>query len=64
MRDDRGDGSRPDSRRPALIALALIAVLVVAGYFLATALREEGRREDCLMSGRSNCAPLDLPRKD
>jgi hypothetical protein len=55
--DDDGDGSR----RGALIGLAITALIVVAGYFLMNALRDEGKREDCLMSGRTNCAPLDIP---
>jgi len=67
-RDDPGNagdsGERddaPESRRDAVIGLVVVMVLVVVGYFLVAALREEGKREDCLMSGRTNCAPLDLP---
>ena len=56
-RDDDGGGSR----RGALIGLVVTALLVVAGYYLMTVLRHQGQMEDCLMSGRSNCAPLDLP---
>ena len=55
--DDPGDGSR----RGALIGLAVAAILVIAGYYLTQALRNQGKMEDCLMSGRSNCAPLDIP---
>jgi hypothetical protein len=55
--DDDGGGSR----RGALIGLAIAAVLVIAGYYLMTALRNQGNMEDCLMSGRTNCAPLDIP---
>lgn len=64
MDEDHDDGPPHDNRRPALVGLIVILVLVIAGYFLVTALRNESRREDCLMSGRSNCAPIDLPRKD
>lgn len=53
-----------DSRRGALIGLLVIAVLVVISYWLVNSLREEGKREDCLASGRTNCAPIDVPRKD
>ena len=55
--DDDGGGNR----RGALIGLAIAVVLVIAGYYLTTALRNQGKMEDCLMSGRSNCAPLDIP---
>ena len=55
--DDDGGGGR----RGALIGLLVCALLVVAAYYLMNALRDEGKREDCLMSGRSNCVPLDIP---
>jgi hypothetical protein len=57
--DDDDDGG--GSGRGALIGLAVTAVLVIAAYFLVNALRNEGKMEDCLMAGRSNCAPLDIP---
>ena len=62
-RDDRpGDEDPgPDSRRPAVIGLILVLALVVAGYFLVTALRQNANLEDCLMSGRKNCAPIEVP---
>jgi hypothetical protein len=53
----------PDSRRPAVIGLILVLALVVAGYFLMTALRQNATLEDCLMSGRKNCAPIDVPAR-
>ena len=61
MSDPRDDGPGPDSRRPALIGLAIVLALVVAGYFLMTALRQNASLEDCLMSGRRNCAPIEAP---
>ena len=56
-----GDGDDPDRRRGALVALVFVLALVVAGYFLFAALHRESQLEDCLMSGRKNCAPIDLP---
>jgi hypothetical protein len=61
MSDPRDNDREPDSRRPALIGLAVVLVLVVAGYFLVTALRQNADLEDCLMSGRRNCAPIEAP---
>src|SRR5205807_9803053 len=55
------DGHEPDSRRPALIGLVLVLALVVAAYFLVNALRKNANLEDCLMSGRRNCAPIEVP---
>jgi hypothetical protein len=51
--------SEPESRRGAVIGLIVVAVLVVAGYFLVEALRDNGNLQDCLMSGRKNCAPVE-----
>jgi hypothetical protein len=51
----------PPPRRGALIGLIVAAVLAVAAVYLVHALREESQREDCLMSGRSNCAPIETP---
>ena len=59
----RDDGPDPDSRRPALIGLVVVLVLVVASYFLVTALRRNADLEDCLMSGRRNCAPIETPAR-
>ena len=56
-RDDDGAGSR----RAALAGLVVTLLIVVAGYYLINALRNQGKVEDCLMSGRTNCAPIDIP---
>ena len=66
MSDPHVDGPRdrdpePDSRRPAVIGLILVLALVVVGYYLVNALRQNATLEDCLMSGRKNCAPIDVP---
>jgi len=59
-----GDVSDPHdngSRRPAVIGLIVVLALVVVGYFLMSALRQNANLEDCLMSGRKNCAPIETP---
>jgi hypothetical protein len=61
MADPRDDGPDPDSRRPAVIGLVVVLALVVIAYFLVNALRKNANLEDCLMSGRSNCAPIEAP---
>ncbi len=58
--------SRPaeDSHKEAnrvtasLGGLAFILALVIAALLLMRVLRDQGRMEDCLMSGRINCAPI------
>jgi hypothetical protein len=57
VKDPGDDGSR----RPAVIGLIVVLALVVVGYFLVSALRQNANLEDCLMSGRKNCAPIELP---
>ncbi len=60
---DGGHDGEHDSRRPAVIGLLVVLALVVAAYFLVTALRNNAQLEDCLMSGRKNCAPIELPSR-
>jgi len=50
-------------RSAALLGLIVILSLAVAGILLLHALERKSRLEDCLMSGRSNCAPIELPPK-
>jgi len=57
MSDPHDNGSR----RPAVIGLIVVLALVVVGYFLMSALRQNADLEDCLMSGRRNCAPIEVP---
>ncbi len=47
----------PTGRGP-LVALVVIVVLVVGGYWLAQHIRAANRVQDCVMAGRSNCAPV------
>jgi hypothetical protein len=56
--DEQQDGH---SRSGALIGLVIVLILVVVAVYLVHALRKEGQLEDCLMSGRSNCAPIEPP---
>ncbi len=53
----------PESRRGAVIGLILVLALVAVGCFLVEALRKNANLQDCVMSGRTNCAPLDVPAK-
>ena len=46
----------PTNRRAALLGLALILLLMLAGLFLTHTLGGMARLQDCALSGRSNCA--------
>lgn len=52
------DGHDGGSGRQLIAACVLIAVLVLAGLWLSGALRRDAGVQDCVMSGRSNCAPV------
>ena len=54
------DDEQPNRRGP-LIALAVVVFLFVIGWVLAHELYANGKLEDCLMSGRTNCAPIQTP---
>lgn len=56
--DDR-DGPEPPARRRALVGLLLIVALAVGVLFIIHQLQQSSRMQDCLASGRSNCAPID-----
>jgi hypothetical protein len=49
----------PDSRRGALIGLGIVLALIVTGLVIVHVLRNTARVQDCVMSGRTNCAPVD-----
>jgi hypothetical protein len=50
----------PDgSQRRSLIALGVVVALFLVGWLLAHELYASGKLEDCLMSGRTNCAPIE-----
>lgn len=49
----------PDPRWRALIGLLIALMLVVGGLLLVRVLGRVGRLQDCVMSGRTDCAPID-----
>lgn len=62
---DGGNSDRNDDRRRNLINLSVLVFLIglVAGcVWLIHVLSENAKLEDCLMSGRTNCNPIDVSR--
>ncbi len=51
--------SQNGRQRRSMIALGVVAVLFVVGWILARELYANGKIEDCVMSGRTNCVPID-----
>lgn len=57
--DEPRNPRTPDSRWPALLGLLIALLLVLSGIFLVRVLGRAARLQDCVMSGRTNCAPID-----
>ncbi|HZT02269.1 MAG TPA: hypothetical protein VFA39_08420 [Steroidobacteraceae bacterium] len=57
--DEPGAPRVPDSRWPALMGLLIALLLVLGGMFLVRQLGRMSRLQDCVMSGRTNCAPIE-----
>jgi len=55
--------SQNASRRRSLIALFIVVFLFVLGWLLAHALYANGKLEDCLLAGRTNCQPIQAPSR-
>jgi hypothetical protein len=44
-----------------VIALAIVTLLLGAGVWIAGTIAELEKDQDCVLQGRSNCAPVELP---
>jgi hypothetical protein len=51
----------PDSRHNAMAGLIVTLLLVLGGVFLVHVLDRTAKLQDCVMSGRTNCVPIDSP---
>lgn len=63
MEPDESD-EEPD-RRPigALVGLVVIVLLVLVAFWLVRELHTSASMQDCIASGRTNCAPIEMPGK-
>ncbi|HEY2275257.1 MAG TPA: hypothetical protein VGH61_07145 [Steroidobacteraceae bacterium] len=59
MPEEPRDPRAPPSRRGAVIGLFVALALIVLGVVLVRLLGQSTRLEDCGLSGRTNCAPID-----
>lgn len=62
---DPDDHEEPPPCPPfgALAALLLVILLIVAVMFVMHRLNQAGQMQDCLSSGRTNCAPIDTQQR-
>jgi hypothetical protein len=44
-----------------VIAIAVVCVLIGVGVWLADTIAEMERDQDCVLQGRQNCAPIEVP---
>jgi len=47
----------------AMVALCVIVALIVGSVIVMQGLRRSTAMQDCLASGRTNCAPLDTSHR-
>ena len=52
-----------DRRTAALMGFIIVLMLAIAGLVLVRELAKKSQLEDCLMSGRRNCAPIEVPQR-
>ncbi len=57
--DRRDSGRDSTNRRASLVALGVVIVLFVIGWVLTRELYSNQKVEDCVLSGRTNCVPID-----
>jgi hypothetical protein len=58
-----GDGEQTLPPRDILVILTILALVCVGGYFLLMKLIDVSRQEDCVLAGRRNCAPIEVPSR-
>ena len=57
--NNRDSGRGHTNRRASLVALGVVIVLFVIGWILTHELYSNSKIEDCMLSGRTNCVPID-----
>jgi hypothetical protein len=46
-----------------MIAVVVVSLLVGAGVWLADTIADMQKNQDCVLQGRQNCAPIEVPVK-
>jgi len=52
---------RDGGRRGPIVALAAVVALILVGLWLVSRLHDMASIQDCVASGRTNCAPITAP---
>lgn len=59
----QGPRRKNDGQRRSLIALGVVVLLFLVGWILAREIYANDKVEDCVLSGRTNCMPIDTQSK-
>ena len=59
--DDNERDIEEDRVTASLAGMAVALLLVVVCFFLVQKLEASSKLEDCLLQGRTNCAPITVP---
>ena len=46
-----------------LLALVVTVMLIISGVWLTNKIMEIRKEQDCYLSGRRNCAPIEVPSR-
>ena len=57
--NNRDSGQDSTNRRASLVVLGVVIVLFVIGWIVTQELYSNQKIEDCVLSGRTNCVPID-----
>jgi hypothetical protein len=61
---EREDGEDYRHRmRANVAAIVLVGLLIWCGYWLFNTLAEMRKLQDCILTGRTNCAPISVPHE-
>ncbi|HEX4078916.1 MAG TPA: hypothetical protein VHX61_08605 [Rhizomicrobium sp.] len=55
------DGDEDDRRWSFLLTLAVVVVIVAVGFLLVWKMWQNEKLQECVMTGRRDCAPIDVP---
>jgi hypothetical protein len=58
---DPNDDNFQHRMKVNLLAFAALALIVACGVWLANTMSDMRKNQDCVLSGRTNCAPIQVP---
>jgi hypothetical protein len=59
----QGPRRKNNGQRRSLIALGVVVLLFLVGWILAREIYANDKVEDCVLSGRTNCMPIETQSK-